>query len=96
MDMRTLLADYERNHQTSICRATHLAGIPLIVTSLPLLFFRWKHALAFFALGWLLQFAGHVAEGKRPKFFEGAHYLLAGVVWWLQTATAPLRRLARS
>jgi uncharacterized membrane protein YGL010W len=95
MDMRALLADYEQNHQSQVCRITHLIGIPLIVTSIPLLFLTWKRALTLFAVGWLLQFAGHAAEGKRPKFFEGAQYLLAGVVWWVQIVTAPLRKLGR-
>lgn len=92
MDMRTLLADYEQNHQSLVCRATHAVGIPLIALSLPLLLFKPRRALQFFALGWVLQFAGHAAEGKRPKFFEGAEYLLAGLVWWLQLVSTGLSR----
>lgn len=91
MDMRTLLADYERNHQTLACKATHAIGIPLIALSIPMLFFNWRRALSYFVLGWVLQFAGHAAEGKRPKFFEGAEYLLAGLIWWLQLVSRPLR-----
>jgi uncharacterized membrane protein YGL010W len=92
MDMRSLLEDYEQNHQTVACKATHAVGIPLITLSIPLLLFNRRRALAFFALGWALQFAGHAVEGKRPKFFEGREYLLAGLVWWLQLVSSPLRR----
>ncbi len=88
MDMRALLEDYEQNHQTLACKATHAVGIPLIALSIPLLLFNRRRALSCFALGWVLQFAGHAAEGKRPKFFEGAEYLLAGFVWWLRLAVS--------
>jgi uncharacterized membrane protein YGL010W len=95
MDMRALLEEYELNHQTPACKATHAVGIPLIVLSVPLLFFNRRRALSFFALGWVLQFAGHAMEGKRPKFFEGSEYLLAGLVWWLQLVSHQLSALGR-
>ena len=95
MDMRALLADYEENHQSFACKASHAVGIPLIALSIPLLAVNRRRAVRFFVLGWALQFAGHAAEGKRPKFFEGAQYLLAGFVWWLQMVATPLRGLAR-
>lgn len=95
MDMRALLEEYELNHQTSACKATHAVGIPLIVLSVPLLFFNRRRALSFFALGWALQFVGHAMEGKRPKFFEGSEYLLAGLIWWLQLVGRQLSALSR-
>lgn len=95
MDLRTLLAEYEQNHQSAACKATHAAGIPLIALSIPLLLFNWRRAITFFTAGWALQFVGHALEGKRPKFFEGAEYLLAGLVWWLRFVSTPLRILAR-
>ena len=95
MDMRALLADYEQNHQSLACKVSHAVGIPLILLSIPMVLVNWRRALRFFLLGWALQFAGHAAEGKRPKFFEGAEYLLAGVVWWLQLVTSPVRELVR-
>jgi uncharacterized membrane protein YGL010W len=91
MDMTALLDEYERNHESALCRATHAVGIPLIALSIPLLPFRPKRALLFFTAGWILQFAGHAIEGKPPKFFEGKEYFLAGLVWWLRLATSPLR-----
>jgi uncharacterized membrane protein YGL010W len=95
MDMRALLEEYELNHQTTACKATHAVGIPLIALSVPLLFFNWRRALSFFVLGWVLQFAGHAMEGKQPKFFEGSEYLLAGLVWWLQLVSRQLSAISR-
>lgn len=95
MDMRALLEEYEQNHQSAACRASHAVGIPLIALSIPLVLFNWRRAAMLFLLGWALQFAGHAAEGKRPKFFEGAEYLLAGFIWWLQLVGTPIRALAR-
>jgi uncharacterized membrane protein YGL010W len=92
MDMRHLLSDYEQNHQSLVCKVSHAIGIPLIALSIPLLFFRPKRAVMFFAAGWALQFAGHAVEGKPPKFFEGKEYFLAGIVWWLELVTAPVRK----
>lgn len=93
MDMQALLDDYEQNHQSTLCKLTHAVGIPMIALSLPMLFIRWRRALLLFGSGWVLQFAGHAAEGKPPKFFEGSQYFLAGLLWWLRLATAPVRRL---
>ena len=94
MDLRALLADYEQNHESFACKATHAVGIPLIAFSIPLLLFRPKRALTFFTVGWILQFAGHAAEGKPPKFFEGYQYFLAGLLWWFRLVSAPARLLA--
>ena len=92
MDMQALLNEYEQNHQSTLCKVTHAFGIPMIAVSIPALFIRWRLALLLFVLGWALQFAGHAAEGKPPKFFEGSQYFLAGLIWWLRLATAPLRK----
>jgi uncharacterized membrane protein YGL010W len=93
MKLDALLDEYEQNHQSAACRISHAFGIPLILFALPVALFKPWHGLTLFTLGWLLQFAGHVAEGKRPKFFEGPQYLLAGVLWWLRLVSAPLRAL---
>lgn len=91
VDFDALLAEYERNHQSAICKATHAVGIPLIALSLPLLLIRPRRGLLAFAAGWALQFAGHAAEGKPPKFFEGKEYFLAGLIWWLRLVRGALR-----
>lgn len=91
MDMRALLEDYEQNHRSFICQATHAIGIPLIALSLPLIIIDRRRASTFFALGWVLQFLGHVAEGKPPKFFEGYQYFIAGMIWWLRFASRGLK-----
>jgi uncharacterized membrane protein YGL010W len=91
VDINALLDEYEANHQSPACKATHAVGIPLIALSLPLVVFNWRRALAFFVLGWALQFVGHALEGRRPKFFEGAEFLLAGLLWWLRLVSSPFR-----
>jgi uncharacterized membrane protein YGL010W len=83
------IADYERSHQHPLNRASHAVGIPLIVIALPLLLAGiWSRGLlwgggALFLLGWVLQFAGHVAERKPPEFFRDWRFLLVGARWWL-------------
>jgi uncharacterized membrane protein YGL010W len=95
MDIKALVEDYERNHESIICKLTHLVGIPMIALSILMLPFRPRRALKWFAIGWTLQFAGHAAEGQMPKFFEGKEYLLAGLVWWTQAVAAPAKSLLR-
>ena len=89
MNLDQLLNEYEVNHQSAVCKAIHAVGIPLIAVSIPLLLFRPRRALVLFGLGWALQFAGHAAEGKPPKFFEGKEYFLAGLIWWLRLVANP-------
>lgn len=96
MDMRSLLEDYEQNHRSTACKVSHALGIPLIALSIPMLLVSWKRAIGFFVAGWAFQFIGHALEGKRPKFFEGPEYLVAGLVWWLRLVSLPIRMLARS
>lgn len=96
MDMDSLLDDYEQNHQSLACKVSHALGIPLIALSIPMLLVNWKRAIGMFAAGWAFQFVDHALEGKRPKFFEGPEYLVAGFVWWIRLASAPIRRVAGS
>ncbi|MDO8520350.1 MAG: DUF962 domain-containing protein [Deltaproteobacteria bacterium] len=78
------LENYREKHQHPVNRALHSVGIPMIVISLPLFFWNWKIALALFVLGWILQFVGHVFEGKPPAFFSNPVYLFTGVYWWVK------------
>lgn len=78
------LETYNQIHQNKINRALHAIGIPTIVISLPLFFWKWKIALALFIGGWILQFVGHLFEGKPPAFFSNPLYLITGVVWWFK------------
>jgi uncharacterized membrane protein YGL010W len=83
------VAQYSRSHQNAFNRLCHTIGIPLIVLSLPLfpaaLFVPglWPVPVALFVAGWLLQFAGHVAEGKLPEFFHDWRFLFVGLRWWV-------------
>ena len=73
---------YKSRHRHRLNRLSHSIGIPLIAVSLPLFFFNWRWALAFFGAGWVFQVIGHVIEGNQPAFFANPLYLLVGP-WWL-------------
>lgn len=77
----SFMEDYKAKHTHPLNRLTHSIGIPLIVVSLPLLFFSWRWALALFVVGWVFQFIGHAIEGNQPAFFRNPVYLLIGPLW---------------
>ena len=74
--------NYKSRHRHPLNRLSHSIGIPMIVVSLPLVFFSWRWALVFFVVGWVFQFIGHAIEGNQPAFFASPFYLLVGP-WWL-------------
>jgi uncharacterized membrane protein YGL010W len=76
------IENYKSKHRHPLNRLSHSIGIPMAVVSLPLFFLSWRWALAFFLVGWVLQFIGHAIEGNRPAFFGNPVYLLVGP-WWL-------------
>ena len=82
------IQQYALSHQHPANRFCHTLGIPLIAISLPLFvvaFFVpgwWVVPLAMFVAGWILQFVGHVFEGKPPEFFHDWRFLLVGLRWW--------------
>lgn len=78
----SFVENYKEKHQHPLNRLTHSIGIPMIVISLPLVFFNWRWALVLFIVGWALQFLGHAIEGNQPAFFRNPVYLLVGP-WWL-------------
>ena len=41
----------------------------------------WPLAVGAFVAGWILQFAGHGYEGKKPAFFTNMVHLLVGPLW---------------
>jgi hypothetical protein len=52
-------------HQLPFNFAIHLIGIPMAVSSIPLLFVvDWYWGVGAFVLGYLLQYIGHLAEGN--------------------------------
>lgn len=80
--MSDFMARYNAAHRNRINRALHSVGIPAIVVSFPVLFWSWRWALGLFVGGWILQFLGHVFEGKPPAFFADPRFLFVGVGWW--------------
>lgn len=83
-----LIANYKAKHQHPLNRLTHSIGIPMIVISLPLVFFNWRWAVGLFVLGWVFQFIGHAIEGNQPAFFKNPVYLLIGPLWLLRRAAS--------
>lgn len=86
--MSSFMEDYKAKHKHPLNRLTHNIGIPMIVVSLPLFFFNWRWALAFFVVGWIFQFIGHWIEGNQPAFFRNPVYLLIGPLWVARRALA--------
>lgn len=86
----SFIESYKAKHRHPVNRLTHSIGIPMIVISLPLLFFSWRWGLALFVVGWILQFLGHIIEGNQPAFFRNPLYLLVGPLWLLRRAGAAL------
>ena len=82
--MATFIENYKAGHRHPVNHATHLVGIPLIVASLPLVFFNWRWALGLFVAGWIFQFIGHAVEGNKPAFFSNPVYLLVGPLWFVR------------
>jgi len=82
------ITQYSSSHQHPVNRACHTFGIPMIILSLALLIAGiaihslWRYALAFFLVGWTLQFIGHAFERKQPEFFHDWRFLLVGMRWW--------------
>jgi uncharacterized membrane protein YGL010W len=80
---------YDQSHQHPFNRLCHTFGIPMIAVSLPLFVAAyfvgglWPVPVALFVAGWILQFAGHVVEGKPPEFFKDWRFLFVGLRWWM-------------
>lgn len=56
-----------RRHQHPFSFYVHLAGIPMTVAAVPLLFQgHWRRAAGLFGSGYALQFLGHIVEGNPP------------------------------
>lgn len=93
------IEEYESAHQHPVNKALHLAGIPLVAASLPLLLIAplfpryWRLPAALFLLGWTAQLAGHVVEGRPPEFLKNWRFLLVGLRWWLGRIAAALPAL---
>lgn len=82
--LKKVFEQYQQSHANPMNRWLHAIGIPAIVVSLPLFFFHWKIALAFFIGGWLVQFAGHYIEGTPPVFLKHPTALLVAPIWWVR------------
>lgn len=86
--MEDWIERYGHSHQHPFNRFCHAIGIPTIAVSIvlfavaPFVDGFWKIPLTMFAVGWILQFAGHAVEGKAPEFFKDWRFLFVGLRWW--------------
>lgn len=85
-----MIDDYKRDHQHPVNKATHMIGIPMIIASLPLMFFVPPVGIGLFVLGWIFQFIGHAFEGKPPSFFRDPTFLLVGATWYVKRTWSKL------
>jgi len=61
------LRGWLERHQHPFSFYLHLAGIPMTLVALPLLFrHQWRRAAGLFGGGYTLQFLGHLVEGNPP------------------------------
>ncbi len=88
--LEQMIEDYKRDHQHPMNKATHMVGIPMIIASLPLMFFMPPVGIGLFVLGWILQFVGHAFEGKPPSFFRDPSFLLVGATWYVKRTWSKL------
>jgi len=88
----TFMEQYKAKHQHPLNRLTHSIGIPMIVLSLPVVFFSWRWGLGLFIVGWAFQFLGHIIEGNQPAFFRNPIYLLVGPLWMFRRLGAAFGR----
>ena len=81
---------YQQSHQNKLNQLCHFFGIPMIAISIATMLFSFFEPVLFwwgiglFVLGWILQFAGHLAEGKPPEFLQDWRFLFVGLRWWVQ------------
>jgi uncharacterized membrane protein YGL010W len=80
-DLKAMLEKYRQDHQHPVNRALHTIGIPTIVASVFVFPLNPILGVAMFVIGWILQFVGHVFEGKAPSFFSDPRFLLVGPIW---------------
>jgi len=101
----SLFEIYRLKHQHPINRLMHVVGTPIIAASIAFPLFAWfewgvvawKEAIILSAVGWSLQFLGHVIEGNQPAFFQNPRFLIVGATYFLfrplWLLCRPLRRV---
>ena len=91
MSFHDYMRAYADDHRHPVNKLTHMIGIPLIVSSLPVIPVAPPVGLTMFGVGWGFQFVGHAFEGKKPSFTRDLRYLAIGPVWvaveWIEVLT---------
>jgi len=83
----SLYSHYDSAHTHPVNRLLHAIAIPLGFSSLIVVWWHWKIALALipsaFALAWL----GHLIEGNKPAFLSNPTHVLVAPVWLVRKLT---------
>ncbi|MBI3819239.1 MAG: DUF962 domain-containing protein [Planctomycetes bacterium] len=90
--VRADLTSYEDEHRHPANRLLHAIGIPVVVASLPIVFWSWKWALALHVAGWTILWAGHAIEGNLPASWKNPLVAFVAPIWWLRRAIDLIRR----
>ncbi|MBV8207294.1 MAG: DUF962 domain-containing protein [Acidobacteria bacterium] len=84
----SLYSHYDRAHTHPVNRLLHALAIPVGFSSLLVVWWNWKLALALvpaaFALAWL----GHFIEGNKPAFLTNPAHVFVAPVWLLRKLAA--------
>jgi uncharacterized membrane protein YGL010W len=75
--LRNVLDRMRQGHTHPVNKLLHAIGIPMILSSGPLMPINPALAGTLFVLGWTLLFVGHAIEGKLPVFLQ----LIRELVW---------------
>ena len=88
----SLYSHYDGAHTHPVNRLLHAIAIPLGFSSLIVVWWHWKIAIALipsaFALAWL----GHLIEGNKPAFLSNPTHVLVAPVWLVRKLMGRERR----
>jgi hypothetical protein len=82
-----LYSHYDHAHNHPINRALHMIAIPVGFSSLVVVWWSWKIALALIPAAFALAWLGHMIEGNKPAFLSNPAHVLVAPVWLMRKLT---------
>ena len=76
-----LYSHYDSAHTHPINRFLHALAIPVGFSSLIVVWWHWKIALALIPAAFALAWFGHFIEGNKPAFLTNPVHVLVAPVW---------------
>ena len=83
-----LYSHYDSAHTHPLNRALHALAIPVGFSSLVVVWFSWKIALALIPTAFALAWIGHLIEGNKPAFMTNPAHVFVAPVWLVRKAFA--------